>query len=164
MNIAIDFWIFELVQVSNFTLNLPFWFFGPNLPEKNISGQKQKWTASLNYAYSRLGTIFLGAMALLAQSKQCSQVATRLIWYRAIFAENASNVIFSFNIPLYIGKNPVEKLYKVSEMELKTQVDLKFCIIFNMISFVNAQSSVTIRLACSNALLLTISSSNIVTF
>ena len=32
-----------------------------------------------------------------------------------------------------------------------------------MISFVNAQGSVKIRLACSKALLLTISSSNIVT-
>ena len=41
--------------------------------------------------------------------------------------------------------------------------DLNFCIIFNMISFFNAQGSVKIRLACSKALLLTISSSNIVT-
>ena len=40
---------------------------------------------------------------------------------------------------------------------------IKFCVIFNMISFVNAQGSVKIRLACSKALLLTISSSNIVT-
>ena len=28
--------------------------------------------------------------------------------------------LFSSNIPLYIGKNPVEKLCKVLEMELKT--------------------------------------------
>ena len=40
---------------------------------------------------------------------------------------------------------------------------IKFCVIFNMISFVNAKGSVKIRLACSKALLLTISSSNIVT-
>ena len=34
----------------------------------------------------------------------------------------------SSNIPLYIGKNPVEKLFKVLEMELKSysQVSLKF--------------------------------------
>ena len=32
--------------------------------------------------------------------------------------------------------------------------NLKFCIIFNMISFVNAYDSVRIRLACSNILLL----------
>ena len=81
---------------------------------------------------------------------------------------------FSSNIPLYIGKNPVEKLCKVLEMELKTytpvglkfvfeKIKLMFCIIFNMISSVNVQGSVKIRLACSKALLLTISSSNIVT-
>ena len=35
---------------------------------------------------------------------------------------------FSSNIPLYIGKNPMEKLCKVLEMELKTYtpIDLKF--------------------------------------
>ena len=53
-----------------------------------------------------------------------------------------------------------------------TLVDLKFVfekikfkvsITFNMISFANAQVSVKIRLACSKALLLTISSSNITT-
>ena len=35
---------------------------------------------------------------------------------------------FSSNIPLYIGKNPVEKIYKLLEMELKTYtpVGLKF--------------------------------------
>ena len=42
--------------------------------------------------------------------------------------------------------------------------NLKFCIIFNMISFANAQGLVKIRLACSKALLSTISSSNIVTY
>ena len=56
---------------------------------------------------------------------------------------------FSFNIPLYIGKNLVEKLFKVLEMELKMYIpvgpkfisrksDLMFCIIFNMILFANA--------------------------
>ena len=39
----------------------------------------------------------------------------------------------------------------------------KFCIIFNMISFFNTQGPVKIRLACSKALLLTITSSNIMT-
>ena len=43
--------------------------------------------------------------------------------------------IFSCNIPLYIGKNLVEKLYKVLEMELKTctPVGLKF--VFEKIRF-----------------------------
>ena len=36
--------------------------------------------------------------------------------------------------------------------------NLKFCIMFNLISFVNAQGSIKIRLTCSRALLLTISS------
>ena len=59
--------------------------------------------------------------------KQCSQGATRLICEPAIFAQNAS-MIFSSNIPLYIEKNPVEKLLKVLEMELKpyTPVGPKF--------------------------------------
>ena len=83
-------------------------------------------------------------------------------------------LFFSSNIPLYIVENPVEKLCKFLEMKLQTYTpvglkfvfgksDLKFCIIFNMISFANAQGSVKIRLACSKALLLNISSSNIVT-
>ena len=43
--------------------------------------------------------------------------------------------LFSSNIPLYIEKNPVEKLCKVLEMELKTQtpVDQKF--VFKNIKF-----------------------------
>ena len=50
---TIEFCIFELVFVSNFTLNKQFWIFGPNLPKKDIYGQKQKkWTSSLNSAYS----------------------------------------------------------------------------------------------------------------
>ena len=51
--------------------------------------------------------------------KQCSQAETRLICERAIFLQNAS-IIFSSNIPLYIEKNPMEKLCKALEMELKT--------------------------------------------
>ena len=80
---------------------------------------------------------------------------------------------FSSNIPLYTGKSPEEKLCKVLEMELKTHspVGLKFIsekikfkvfIIFNMVSFDNTQGSVKIRLPCSKAFLLTISSSNTV--
>ena len=42
---------------------------------------------------------------------------------------------FSSNIPLYIGKNPVENLCKVLEMELKTStpIDQKFA--FEKIKF-----------------------------
>ena len=50
---------------------------------------------------------------------ETSQATTRLIWERPIL---------SSNIPLYIGKNLMEKLCKVLEMELKTYmpVSLKF--------------------------------------
>ena len=40
VNTVIDFYIFELVYVSSFTLNWQFWFFKPNLPKKGISGRK----------------------------------------------------------------------------------------------------------------------------
>ena len=39
---TIEFRIFELVFVSNFTLNKQFWIFEPNLQKKDIYGQKQK--------------------------------------------------------------------------------------------------------------------------
>ena len=50
---TIEFCIFELGFISNFTLNKQFWIFGPNLSNKDIYGQKQKkWTSSLNSTYS----------------------------------------------------------------------------------------------------------------
>ena len=42
VNITIEFCIFELIQVANFSLNWQFWFVGPNLPKKGNSRQKQK--------------------------------------------------------------------------------------------------------------------------
>ena len=42
MDTTIEFNIFELVFVSNSTLNKQFGIFGPNLPKKDIYGQKQK--------------------------------------------------------------------------------------------------------------------------
>ena len=38
MDTTIEFCIFELVFVPNFTLNKQFWIFGPNLPKKDIYG------------------------------------------------------------------------------------------------------------------------------
>ena len=67
-------------------------------------------------------------------------------------------LFFSSNIPLYIGKNPVEKLCKVLEMEFKTYtpVGLKFVsekIKFEVLDYIQhdfiRQRSVKIRLACS---------------
>ena len=40
---------------------------------------------------------------------------------------------FSSNIPLYIGKNPAEKLYKVLEMELKTYTSVYLKFVFEKI-------------------------------
>ena len=42
---------------------------------------------------------------------------------------------FSSNIPLYIGKNPVEKLCKVLEMELKTYTPVGLKFVFEKIKF-----------------------------
>ena len=42
VNTAIEFCIFELVYVPNFSLNWQFWFLWPNLPKKGLSSLKQK--------------------------------------------------------------------------------------------------------------------------
>ena len=42
---------------------------------------------------------------------------------------------FSSNIPLYIGKNPVEKLCKVLEMELKIYTPVSLNSVFEKITF-----------------------------
>ena len=53
LNITIEFCMFELVYVPNFSLKWEFWCFGQNLPKKGISDQKQKkWTSPLNSACS----------------------------------------------------------------------------------------------------------------
>ena len=70
-------------------------------------------------------------------------------------------LLFSSNIPLYIEKKSHrKKLLRFWKQNLKCTPQsaqnqfwrksyLKFCIIFNMISFASAQGSVKIRLACS---------------
>ena len=95
--------------------------------------------------------------------KQCSQVATCL-FKNPPFLREMLVPFFSSNIPLYIEKNPVVKPCKNLEMELKTYTpgqnsfsrksNLKFCIIFNMVSITNAQGTAKIRLACSKVSLL----------
>ena len=42
VHIIIEFRIFKLVLVPNFSLNWQFWFFWPDLPKKGFSGVKQK--------------------------------------------------------------------------------------------------------------------------
>ena len=63
----IEFCLFELVFVSNFTLDKQFCIFGQNLLKKDIYGQKQKnWTSSLNSAYQiSLGNKFLLKLKIL---------------------------------------------------------------------------------------------------
>ena len=77
-------------------------------------------------------------------------------------------LIFLYTLKNIRWKNYV-RFCKIMEIELRTYTflffrksNLKFCIIFKMISFVNVHCSVRIRSACSKAMLLTVSSSNIV--
>ena len=50
VNIIIEFRIFKLVLVPNFSLNWQFWFFWPDLSKKGFSGLKQKkWTPHIFY-------------------------------------------------------------------------------------------------------------------
>ena len=50
LNIIIEFRLFKLVLVPNFSLNWQFWFFWPDLPKKGFSGLKQKkWTPHIFY-------------------------------------------------------------------------------------------------------------------
>ena len=51
-NIAIEFCMFELVWIPNFSLNWQFWFFRLNLPKKGVSGLKhKKWIQPFSSAY-----------------------------------------------------------------------------------------------------------------
>ena len=49
MNTTIEFYLFELVEIPNFILNLQFLFFGPNLPQKDISRLKQKVNSATEF-------------------------------------------------------------------------------------------------------------------
>ena len=82
---------------------------------------------------------------------------------------------FCSDIPLYIRKNPAEKLCRVFKMELKTYTPVGLKLVFEKNKFkllhyihhdsiLNIQDSVNIRLACSKVLVLTISFSNIITY
>ena len=66
--------------------------------------------------------------------KQRSQDAASLICEWVIFAQNAS-IVFTSNIPLHTEKNPLEKLCKVLEMELKTSTSVGPKSFFEKIKF-----------------------------
>ena len=89
--------------------------------------------------------------------KQCSQAETRLICKRTIIPQNAS-IFFLALIFLYISEKKTWKNYvRFWKWNLKRTLqpvrnsfsrksNLKFCIIFSIISFVNTQGSVKNRL------------------
>ena len=79
----------------------------------------------------------------------------RVLFGNEPFLRKMLESFFSSNIPLYIGKNPVEKLLRFWKWNLKRtpqsasnsflrKSNFMFCIIFKMVSFVNARGSVKI--------------------
>ena len=67
LNITVEFRIFELVYKPNFILNRQLWFFGPNLPKKGISHQKQdKWH---HYQIHHIWNFHLNETILLVWTK-----------------------------------------------------------------------------------------------
>ena len=74
-------------------------------------------------------------------------------------------LFFCSNIPLYIGKNPMEKLCKVLEMELRTYSPVSLKLVFEKIKFkVLLYNQHDFRLAYLKALLLTFQPFSISTF
>ena len=69
VNIIIEFRIFKLVLVPNFSLNWQFWFFWPDLPKKGFSGPKQKkWTPHIFYIILHIQISILHIQISLVQS------------------------------------------------------------------------------------------------
>ena len=94
VNITIEYYIFKLVSVTTFSLNWKFWFFGPSLIKKDISGQKkvklnitiefcifelQSWTKYLE-TFSLFSTNFLhhkwNGTKLLSPESKCASSLT----------------------------------------------------------------------------------------
>ena len=96
--------------------------------------------------------------------KQCSQAATQLFCERAIFAQNANRflaLIFHYKMKKIPWKNylrfwkwNLKCTHQSAQNSFLRKSNLKFCIIFKMISFANAQGTVKVRLPCSKILLL----------
>ena len=103
--------------------------------------------------------------------QQRSQAATRIICKQATFPQMLVS-FFSSIIPLYIENTPWKNYVRFWKWNLKRtpqsaqnsfsrKSNLKFCIIFNMISFANVQGSVNIRLAYLACWLITLKVTNI---
>ena len=55
VSITINFCIYEILLMVNLSLNWQLWFFGPDIPKKDISGRKQiKSTSPWNSTYLRV--------------------------------------------------------------------------------------------------------------
>ena len=58
VDIIIEFCIFKLVLVPNFSLNWQFWFFWPDLPKKVFSVENRKSQHGILHIWISLGTKF----------------------------------------------------------------------------------------------------------
>ena len=54
VNTTIEFRIFKLVYVLNFSLNWLFWFFGPNLPKKCFRSETEKVNTATEFCIFEL--------------------------------------------------------------------------------------------------------------
>ena len=55
---TVEFCVFELAKVPNFTLNKQFWLFGANFPKKDIPSLKQKINCTNEFCQISVGTKF----------------------------------------------------------------------------------------------------------
>ena len=66
----------------------------------------------------------------------CSRLKAQWVLFRnELFLRKMLVSFFSFNIPLHIEENPVEKLCKVLKMELKTYTPVSPKFVFEEIEF-----------------------------
>ena len=68
VNIIIEFRLFKLVLVPNFSLNWQFWFFGPNLPKKifPVENRKSEHHHGILHIWISLGTKFQLKLIILS--------------------------------------------------------------------------------------------------
>ena len=74
MNIIIEFRLFKLALVPNFSLNWQFWFFWPDLSKKDFSSLKQKkWTSHIFYIILHNSTSHIFYILKLVQCENSAQ-------------------------------------------------------------------------------------------
>ena len=78
MNAIIKFYIFELVWITNFSLNWQFWFFGPNLP-KFVNGKIALVHESmLCTGADRHNSILMSLLLIVSETKSRTCLFTNL--------------------------------------------------------------------------------------